>query len=118
MTEELYQFLASDYFATGEGSTTCLLITRAYPGVEDWEERPNSENDWRGKLKYSKQAIATRIFVEKFGSFYAIGAENLTREEFLEKYSRHLPEMVLKLLNNEDQPGNLLYSQEFHFNFS
>jgi hypothetical protein len=118
MTEELYQFVVSDYFATGEGRTICLLITRAYPGAEDWEERPSSENNWTGKLKYSKKFIAARIFVEKFGAYFAQGAENFPREEFLEKYGRHLPEIVLKLLNSEDQPGNLSYSQEFHFNFS
>ena len=118
MTEELYQFVACDYFATGEGSTISLLITRAYAGAEDWEERPSSANDWTGKLKYSKQAIATRIFVEKFGSYLAHGVVNLPREEFLEKYGKHLPTIVLKLLTSEDQPGNLSFSQQLHFNFS
>ena len=117
MTEELYQFVVCDYFATGEGRTICLLVTRAYPSGDDYAEAPSELNGWMGRLKYSKKLIAARIFVEKFGSFYARGAENLPREEFLEKYGRHLPEMVLKLLNSEDQPGNLLYSQEFHFNF-
>lgn len=118
MTKDLYQFVACDYFATGEGRTICLLITRAYPNSEDWEERPNSENNWTGKLKYSKNIIAARLFIEKFGTYFAQYAENIPKEEFLEKYSRHLPDIVLKLLNSEDQPGNLLYSQEFHFNFS
>lgn len=118
MTKELYQFVACDYYGTGEGSTISLLVTKAYPSAEDYAELPSELNNWQGVLKNSKEAIATRIFMEKFGSYLAHGAVNISREEFLEKYGEHLPTIVLKLLNGEDQPGNLSFSQQLHFNFS
>jgi hypothetical protein len=123
--EELYQYLVCDYYATGEGRTICLLITRAYPKPDDYEIPPDFVTDENGKmqyvpgiLKYSQKFIAARQFGERFGSWYLQGADNLPREEFIEKWGRFLPEPVLNLLNSEDQPGNLSFSQEFHFNFS
>jgi len=113
MIDELYQFLACDYYATGEGRTLCLLITRAYPYADDYEgEYPNHT------IKNSAKFRAARQFVEEFGSYYAQGAENLTREEFVQKFGRFIPDPVLQLLNSEDQPGNLSFKQQFHFNFS
>ena len=43
--EELYQFLACDYFATGEGRTVMLLITRAYPHADDYETPGDADTD-------------------------------------------------------------------------
>jgi len=82
MTEELYQFVVCDYVATGEGQTICLLVTRAYPSKDDYAEDPSELNGWMGRLKYSKKLIAARIFVEKFGSFYARGADNFLERNF------------------------------------
>jgi hypothetical protein len=122
MSEELYQFVACDYFATGEGRTICLLITRAYPMYEDYATEPSfTENGFHpGILSNSAKFRAAREFVKHFGSYYAQGAENLPKEEFIEKFGRFIPEPVLKLLQLEgdDCPGNLSFRQEFHFNFS
>ncbi len=120
MSEELYQFIACDYFATGEGRTICLLITRAYPKQEDYktEARFDETGFHPGELANTAKFRAAREFVKHFGTWYAQGAENLPKEEFLEKFGRFIPEVVLKLLNSEDQPGNLSFRQEFHFNFS
>ena len=119
-TEELYQFLACDYFATGEGRTIMVLITRAYPKMEDYAtESYFDENGFHlGELKNSAKFRAARQFIEEFGGYYAQGAENLSRDEFVQKFGRFIPEIVLNLLNSEDQPGNLSFKQEFHFNFS
>lgn len=123
--DELYQFLVCDYFATGEGRTICLMITRAYPKQDDYEVPPDFKEDVEGKLvyvpgvlKHSQKLIAAREFGERFGSRLLQGAENLPRDEFLEKWGRFIPEPVLNLLNSEDQPGNLSFSQEFYFNYS
>lgn len=122
---ELYQYIFSDYAGTGEGRTMCVLITRAYPKQTDYEVQPDFVTDETGKmvhvpgkLKYSQKFIAAREFKERFGDFYIHFAENLSREDFLTRCGRLLPEMVLKLVNSEDQPGNLYFAQEFHFNFS
>ena len=124
-TEELYQFLACDYFATGEGRTIMVLITRAYPKQDDYDIPPDFKEDAEGKMQYvpgvlknSAKFRAAREFIEEFGGWYAQGAENLSREEFIQKFGRFIPEIVLNLLNSEDQPGNLSFKQQFHFNFS
>ena len=116
MNEELYQFLACDYFATGEGRTVSLLITRAHPRTDDYEDVMT------GKLKqgHTAKVRAAREFKELFGGWFLQGAENLSREEFIKKYGNHLPEYMTKLLEaeGEDRPGNLNFSTQIHLNFS
>lgn len=122
--EELYQFLACDYFATGEGRSVMLLITRAYPHTDDYETRGSFDNGvyTPGTLKkgMSAKTIAAREFAEQFGGYYLQGAENLPRDEFLKRFGHLLPEFAHKLLNAEgdDRPGNFNFAQQFHFNFS
>lgn len=124
MDDELYQFLACDYYATGEGRTVCLLITRAYPHTDDYETSGKFENGVYTppvmKAGHTPKVIAAREFAEKFGSYMLQGAENLPREEFLKRFGHLLPEFAHKLLAAEgnDRPGNFNFSQEFHFNFS
>ena len=107
LTEELYQFLACDYYATGEGRTVCLLITRAYPTVDD---HPDNTPAVRAALE----------FASEFDSFYLQGAENLTREEFLKRFGHHLPDYVHNILNAGvgEIPGNFNFKQTLHLNFS
>ena len=110
MKDELYQFIVSEYYATGEGKTVCVLITRAYPWAEDYDKHQ--------RVKSSVKFRAAREFVVKFGGHMAQGAENLTREQFYDKVSHYLPEFVKNILNDSEQPGNFNYAQEFHINFS
>lgn len=113
MTEELYQFLACDYYATGEGRTVYLLITRAYPWVEDYVgEYPDRT------VKNTAEYRAAQEFTVKFGGFAAHGVENLTRSVFVERFGHLLPEYVKNILNSDDQPGNFNFAQECHLNFS
>ena len=115
MTEELYQFVAADYYATGEGRTVCLLITRAYPHVDDYEGTyPNTVE------LNTPEFRAAREFVEHFDSFYARGAENLPREDFLRRFGHYLPEYAHKILNakGDERPGNFNFKQSLHLNFS
>jgi hypothetical protein len=123
--DNLYQYVASDYTGTGEGRTICVLITRAYPKQEDYDVPPDFKEDAEGKLqyvpgvlKYSQKFIAAREFKERFGDFYVEFAENLSKEEFFNRFGRLLPEMVVKLLDGKDTPGNFYFAQEFHFNYS
>lgn len=115
MNDELYQFLACDYYATGEGRTVCLLITRAYPRSEDYEGTyPNIAYKNTAKFR------AAREFIEQFGGWYARGAENIPREEFLERFGHHLPEYAKNILDKEgdERSGNFNFKQEVHFNYA
>lgn len=96
------QYLASDYYATGEGRTICFLVTKAYPRRED------SSN--------SEKFRAAREFIEQFGGFYAQGMENLPKEEFFKKYKQYLPSFLERLV--DEGAGNINYSMKFHLNFS
>lgn len=128
--EDNLHFVISEYFATGEGMTISLLITRAYPKEDDYDE------DSRGKsymgedgtfhfvmptLKEGNTARyrAMREFVELFGNWYGRGAEVLSRHEFLSKFSRQLPDHVVRLLTDtEDDSGNFKYHSQYHVNYS
>lgn len=122
MSNELYYYLATDYFATGEGSTKCLMITRAYPSMDDYDEQPSLDglNYNPGKLKYDKEEIAKREFAETFGSWMAHGCEVLTRDEFLEKFGSWIPDPVKNVVTQEDTskvPGNFKWHSTMHMNF-
>jgi hypothetical protein len=114
MSDELYQFLACDYYATGEGRTLCLLITRAYPRNEDYDE------NFEIKQSHTPKVRAAREFADEFGGYYLQGAENLSREEFLKRFGNHLPPYTEKILNPEagEGPGNFNLKLQIHLNFS
>jgi hypothetical protein len=120
MSDELYQYIACDYYGTGEGRTVCLLITRAYPRSEDYETHGNIvDGVWvPGTLKNSAKFRAAREFADEFGGWYARGAENLSREEFLQRFGNHLPPYTEKILNSEDGPGNFNLKLQLHMNYS
>lgn len=126
MNNEPYQFLACEYFATGEGRTVMLLITQAYPSRDDYETRGSYNFETKEytppvmKEGHTTKVIAAREFAEQFGVYYAQGAENLSREEFLERFGHHLPEYVYNILALEgnERPGNFNFKQSFHMNFS
>lgn len=117
-----YQFVVSDYFGTGEGNTVCILITRAYPIQDDYEVPPSLDGIKfvPGKLRNSAKFRATREFIESFDKWYSNYAENLSRKEFLQRFSSHLPPYVEKILNSEPGkgPGNFNFKLQLHMNFS
>lgn len=124
MSDELYQFIACDYYATGEGRTVMLLITRAYPHSDDYAESSKFEDGVYTppvmKKGHTPRVIAAREFIEQFGGWYARGSENLSRDEFIQRYGHHLPEYVHNILaaKGADRPGNLNFKQSVHINFS
>ena len=124
MTEELYQFLACDYYATGEGRTLCLLITRAYPHTDDYETPGKFENGVYTppvmKAGHTAKVRAAREFAEEFGGYYLQGAENLSREEFLKRFGNHLPPYTEKILSPDpgEGPGNFNLKLQINMNFS
>lgn len=121
--DELYSFVAADYYATGEGRTISLLITRAYPRKEDYEVEP----EWiftEGKSQYNPGVLkhgpgfrALREFAEVFDGFIARGAQLLTAETFKKDFGKYLPEVFINMLEHPDRPGNLHWHSQLHFNF-
>jgi hypothetical protein len=88
---EPYVFLAIDYFATCEGRTIYLLITRAYPTSEDYEVEPRWDLDKGyipGVLKSTPGDIARREMLNQgVDPYFMAGVDEHQREEFLNKYS-------------------------------
>jgi hypothetical protein len=123
MSDEVYYYLATDYYATGEGMTKALMVTRAYPSMEDYEEQPSLDglNYNPGKLKLSKEEIAKREFKDTFGSFLAHGVEVMSKHDFFARFGQFIPGTVEKILNAEspeDMPGNFKWHALTHLNYS
>lgn len=122
--DDLYTFVASHYYATGEGSTISLLITRAYARTDDYEVPPETVyTDGKyhfnpGVVKVGPGFRAIREFAEVFDGFYARGAELYNYESFMAKFGHHLPDYMKRNLTSDDQPGNLNYFSQIHMNFS
>ena len=90
-------YAASDYFGTGEGSTVCLLVTKAYGVGTELE-------------------IAEKEFSEHFGAYFASGIEFFTEEEFFDRFSNYLPAFFHDVIR--DGAGNINYKMQLHLNFS
>lgn len=126
----MLHYVVMDYLATGEGSTRCILITRAYPAHDDYEEsnshtNPDGSFHWEmPKLKegITPEIIALRQFKEEFGDYYAIGAEYISEEEFKKKWLRHCPAYFEKIIEDQHDEtkaaGNFYYASKFHVNYS
>lgn len=73
MTEPFYRFFAIDYCATGEGRSFWLMICRNYQIIDGRD---------REKERFTK-------FVDC--DHYMHGFDELTEEEFLDKYDVFIP---------------------------
>lgn len=115
------QYLVADYYATGEGRTIMILITKAYPREEDYATEGKFEDGkfTPGILKegHTAKVRAAREFGEKFHGYYLPLAENIEREEFMTLWGHMIPEGVKKATESDDA-GNLNYCATFHLNFS
>ena len=98
MTDKpFYRFFAIDYCATGEGRSIWLMIC------------PNSSPS------YPDDYLQKRW--EKFVDidFYLQGTEELEEREFLDKYTRFLPDVIAHMLR-EKSFG--IWQTHLHFNWS
>lgn len=118
-------FIVSDYAATGEGRTISILITYLHPKEEDYEIKPffEDQRDENGRivfnpgvLKTKTEDILLRAFAETFDGWLAMGAEILEKEEFIQRFGRMVPEIVIKFVN--EPMGNFHYYTQIHYNFS
>lgn len=108
----MYYCVVSDYCATGEGKTVCILITRAYPDSSDYDDC--------GTLKNSGGYRALREFIAAAGSFHAHFAVNMTVDELITKYGNFIPTATIQTLRVSalSGPGNFHFYQSFHVNYS
>ena len=94
-----YRFFVIDYFATGEGRSYWLKICRNYQQIDDKDRE-----------------------YEKFVKFvdcdhYLHGFEELTEDDFMNKYAKLVPENVRMMLHRRDQPF-FTWETHYHFNYS
>jgi hypothetical protein len=95
MTEENhYTYRAIDYAASGEGRSIYLQISRNGSSVDNYEK------DWKSLVNYE---------------YYLQGEERLTEREFLDRYTRLIPDMIVHLLREKSLT---IWQQHFHFNRS
>ena len=102
-------FLLSDYYATGEGMTKAVLVTRANPKPGDYI---NSDDYSNLETINTPEERAIKEFEEIFGIFLRRGVE-ITEYQ---KVERMLPEMVKNLISQND--GVLKYYQKLYINYS
>jgi len=97
MTEPFYKYYVIDYYGTGEGRTIFLQISR--------NNSPQYPEDYFQK-RWEK-------FVDI--DFYLQGTEELGEREFLDKYTRFLPDVIAHMLR-EKSFG--IWQTHLHFNWS
>jgi len=100
MNEPFYRFFAIDYFATGEGKSYWLMICRNYPFIGDKD---------RQKDKFVN-------FIGMGAEYYMHGFDELTEEEFMEKYDTMIPHHVKVQVHRRDQPM-FTWQQHLHINY-
>jgi hypothetical protein len=91
--DEYWVYMIGEYFGTGEGQTTCIMMTQATPYGDDYS----------GENKYvpinSKQYRAVRKFHEEFGTWMLYGLKFLSKEDFLTECAYFIPPVMMKLSN-------------------
>ena len=121
-----FVYVVCDYSATGEGRTVMTLITYALPWSEDYVNE--SYIDETGKFhfdpttKNTPEERALREFKEKFGDYFAIGAEVVDRFEFFDRYGEFVPELLYKFTDPDSEdhqpsPG-FHWTGSFYYNYS
>jgi hypothetical protein len=107
--DEYWVYMIGEYFGTGEGQTTCIMMTQATPYGDDYS----------GENKYvpvnSKQYRAVRAFHEQFGTWYLYGLKFLSREDFYTECAYFIPPVMMKLSNAKCFKD---FYTRVHYNFS
>ncbi len=109
--DESWVYMVGEYFGTGEGQTTCIMMTQANPGhEEDFETSTN---------KYvpctSQQYRAVRAFHKQFGTWMLHGLRFLTKEDFYTEWAYYIPPVMMKLSKSKCYKE---FYTEVHYNFS
>ena len=97
--KEFYRFFVVDYFATGEGISYFLQISRNYRGYTDFD----------GELHSFKEFISD--------GHYFNGIEEKNEEEFMSVYASLIPPYVIAAVERKDQPA-FTWQSHVHVNYS
>jgi hypothetical protein len=107
--DEHWVYMIGEYFATGEGQTTCIMMTQA----------PPYGNDFPANNTYvpinSKQYRAVRAFHKQFGTWMLYGLKFLSREDFYTECAYYIPPVMMKLSNTKCFKD---FYTSVHYNFS
>ena len=107
--DEHWVYMIGEYYGTGEGQTTCVMMTQATPYGDDYSE----EN--RYVPVNSKQYRAVRKFHEEFGTWMLYGLKFLSKEDFLTECAYFIPPVMMKLANTSCFKE---FHTRVHYNFS
>ena len=107
--DEHWVYMIGEYYGTGEGQTTCVMMTQATPYGDDYS----------GENRYvpvnSKQYRAVRKFHEEFGTWMLYGLKFLSKEDFLTECVYFIPPVMMKLSNKSCFKE---FHTRVHYNFS
>lgn len=127
MTDSKLYFVAATYFGTGEGMTVATMVTLANPRPNrDYSVEPDFNTDtmeyFPGVLSRTREEIALLEFKEQFSGMIGLCGKVLSQEEFLDKFSPHIPQHVIQFVTdwNKNGPsaGNYRWAGEMHVNYS
>lgn len=109
---ELWIFMVAEYYATGEGVTTCIMITQAFPSQkEDFNPDPKIYESIT-----TREYRAARKFYQTFGRWMSLGLDFYNEESLLNRYNHILPVALKAKLKKKD--CYFEFSTEFHYNYS
>ena len=94
-----YRFFVVDYLASGEGRSYWLKICRNYQPIDD------KDREYEKFVKF----VDCDYYMECF--------EELTEDDFMNKYATLVPENVRMMLHRRDQPA-FTWETHYHFNYS
>jgi hypothetical protein len=97
MDEPFYKYRVIDYFATGEGRSIWLQISR--------------NNCPHYPVDYLQKRWEKFVDVE----YYLQGTEELIEEEFMKKYSSQIPDRIISLMKEKTLST---WQTHYHFNRS
>jgi hypothetical protein len=98
--KEFYRFFVVEYYATGEGISYWLQISRNYSGGETDHE-----------LKEFEEFVGHEYYL------YCNSIEEKTEEEFMSAYASMIPPYVIRAVERGDQPA-FTWQTHIHLNYS
>ncbi len=107
--DESWVYMIGEYYGTGEGQTTCIMMTQANARADDYTE------DNRYVPINSKQYRAVRAFHEEFGTWYLYGLKFLSKEDFFGECAYFIPPVMMKLQSAKCFKE---FHTRVHYNFS
>jgi hypothetical protein len=109
--DEYWVYMVADYFGTGEGQTTCIMMTQATPYGDDFP--PDGPDKY--KAITSQEYRAVRAFHKQFGTWHLHGLRFLTKEDFYTQWAYYIPPVMMKLSTAKCFKD---FYTSVHYNFS